>query len=568
MCSLGAEVLYFHIGTTGNLYRTESADNGATWGAWIDMGNIGVSPANYRVAACFKSNGDAVVLYSNGTTLYRRRRISSTWEAAAAWTNSLQNISGISVFYEGDWNVLITGIKATDLDGIWTCMLGDGYSQSVDTWSALADLIKRGATEPYEYTAPSITSPDVTRCFFVERFTQVETGYRIYWSHSLTSAEYIDNLWREPVPFNLLTQYGLALTYRGSYAWLTSANKVYRASLSAASVEITDDVLEIDFRQFPHKKRGYCKIVLNNTGGKYNSFDKLGWEVAICPGYLTSTGNECSGGIRYWITDFKFISPPWYPLRMIYPPGIMGTLVLHTEDPWKMLKRWKARRPYTWAAGEKNLFQMLSFIFARVGLEFSAFSSSAAMSNFYPAFEMKQGYSAYWAVKKILSWVPDKLFFRGQYAYIRNPQADDAVYDTFHTTLGNTNLVFRGQYGTSAWEVNRAQTWGDTFRADRFEWPQINQVFDRLSRVTTPEYTQLSDAIDRSLAELRTSEVETGMETWMHAPTHCGLEPWDVIEITDLIAGISGIKRRVLGIRWYFNRKHYHYHQFIDLGAP
>ena len=733
VCAHGSEVLHFHIGTTGDLYRRESNDNGASWGDFIDMGHIGASQTNYRVAACFKSNGDAIVLFSTGTSLYHCKRTptayesyteayndlsyiyepwwtaqtftpqtthtlnyvklqiarvgspgnviisikatdanghptgadltsttvngnnlsttptwifiplppitvnlntryaivvrassatfsnrlhwyhryastyprgnqewsqnsggtwasdpdidqlfeegKTTWGAIYEWTNTLQNISGVSVFHEGDWNVLITGIKATDIDGIWTCLLGDGYSMPVDTWSPLKDIIERGATEPYEYTAPSLSFPDVFRCFFVERFTQPEAGYRLYWSHSLASAEFISNIWREPVPFNLLAQYGLALNYKGSYAWLTSANKVYRAKISADSTEVTNDVLEIDFRQYPHKRKGYCKIVLDNTAGKYNSFDKLGWEVRISPGYHTGRingggtgwdgkGNEWSPGSAYWITDYKFVSPPWYPLRMIYPPGIMGTLVLYTEDPWKMLKRWKARRKYSWAAGSKNLSQMLNFLFARVGLEFSAFSNSTAMLNFYPAFEMKQGYSAYWAVKKILSWVPDVLFFRGHYACIKNPKSTDPPYDTFNSTLGVTNLLFRGRYGTSAWEVNRAQVWGDTFRVERFEWPQIHKVFDRLSRVTTPDYATIGDAVDRANAELRTSEVETGADSWMHCPTHVGLEPYDVIEITDVIAGISAIKRRVLGIRWYWNKKHYHYHQFIDLGAP
>ena len=575
----GSEVLAFRIGTNGHIYRCDSSDNGASWGSWADGGDIIGTAADFRVAACHKDNGDAIVLYSNGTTLYRRRRLSESWEAAAEWTNSLQSISGVSVMHEGDWNVLITGIRATDIDGIWTCIFGDGYSQSAGTWSALEDLIERGATEPYEYTAPSLSFPDVIRCFFVERFTQAEAEYRLYWSHSLASAEYVSNLWREPVPFNLTAQYGLAMTYKSPYVWLTSANKVYRASYSPASEEITNDVLEIDFRQYPHKRRGYCKIVLDNTNGKYNTFDKLGWQVEISPGYHTNRtngggtgwdgkGNEWSPGPTFWVTDYKFISPPWYPLRMIFPPGVQGTLVLYTEDPWKMLKRWKARRPYSWAVGEKNLFQMLAFLFARIGLEFSTLSYSSAMVNFEPEFTMKRGYSAYWAVKKILSWCPDQLFFRGCYGYTKNPTADEAVYDTFHTTLGNTNLVFRGKYGTSAWEVNRAQVWGDTLRVERQNWDQIDKVFDRLSRVTTPDYPNTTRATERALAELRTSEIETGADTWVHVPTHCGLEPYDVIQITDLIAGISDIKRRVLGIRWYFNRKHYHYHQFLDLGAP
>lgn len=500
--------------------------------------------------------------------LYRRRRLSGVWEDAEMWTNGMEDISGISVLHWADWNVLLTGQDRDNSPGIFTCVFGDGYSQTVGKWRGLADIVKRTITEPYEYTAPSLDSPDVFRCFFVEHFTQPEEEYRLYWSHSLATADYISNLWREPVPFNLTAQYGLTLIHSPSHAWLTSANKVYWASLTAAGGEITDDVLEIDFRQNPKTKAGYCKIVLDNTGGKYNGFNNLGWEVKISPGYYTSIGAEYSPGPAFWVTDYKFVSPPWYALRAIYPPGVMGTLYLYTEDQWKMLKRWKARRKYSWAIEEKNIFQMLSFLFARVGLEFEAFSYSSTIVDFKPAFTIAQGSSAYAAVKRLLSYVPDKLFFRGHYAYLINPLADDAVYDTFNSILGVTNLVFRGKYGTSAWEVNKAEVWGDTIRVERHNWDQIEKVFDRLKRVTTPDYPYTWEAAERALAELRTSEVETGQVSSMTCPTHVGLEPWDVIQITDSIAGISNIKRRVLKIKWYFNRKHYAYHQTIDLGAP
>lgn len=99
------------------------------------------------------------------------------------------------------------------------------------------------------------------------------------------------------------------------------------------------------------------------------------------------------------------------------------------------------------------------------------------------------------------------------------------------------------------------------------EWPQVTMVRDRLSRVTTPTYPDITRAAERADAELRKAEILTGEESWMTAPTNCGLEPWDILQITDLNAGVSSIRRRVLRIKSYWNARHWAYAQTITLGA-
>ena len=134
-CAFGANVWVFYIHYNGPLWRRDSTDNGASFGAPVNMGDIS-GDATFRLAACAKSETEALVLYSNGTSVYRRRLSGGTWEAAAAWTNSMNSITGLAVTYMGDWSIIITGTEATTTKPIvCTCVLGDGYSAAVGNWS-------------------------------------------------------------------------------------------------------------------------------------------------------------------------------------------------------------------------------------------------------------------------------------------------------------------------------------------------------------------------------------------------------------------------------------------------
>lgn len=427
VCSYGAKVFAFRIGTNGNLYRCESTDYGASWGNWIDMGNIGEWAGWYRVAACFKNATSAIVIYSDWWSVYRRRWDGNNWEAAQAWTNTLESINGLAVTHMGDWNVVVAGAIATSKPGVWTCMLGDGYSAAPDTWSSLAEFTIGSAGSNIEFHAPSLSLPDVFRMFFVEKYTGSEAYSRTYFSHSLATADFISNLWREPVPFNLPSNYGLALSYSGSFVWLTRPDGVWRASLIPPSVEVTGDVIGISVHTIPFS--GRATIALRNDDGRYNTLGqgdyepiKKASELLLSFGYRTTAGNEVSSGPTYWIQAWEYITR-----------GGQSEFVLHAEDGWSLLERWRARRQFAWEQGDKNIFQHLSFIFARAGLEFSTFSTSSALVNQYPAFTIHPSQSGLTAVHRLLGMVPDVIFFIRDCAYVKNPQASDSI-DYFYGT--------------------------------------------------------------------------------------------------------------------------------------
>lgn len=565
--SYGSDVLLAFVDNASpyHVYVMSSDDNGDSWGSPVDTG--AVSDTSGRVAIALKSDGTALVLYTRGAGLYARKRSSGVWGSESAAGYTLTSISGLAMLYVGDWNILITGVDSTSRDGVWSAIYGDGSSQAPNTWSILRDIMLRESTEPFQYTAPFIGYPDVFRSFFVERHTDPTTQDRVYFTYSPTTADYINNLWREPIPFDLETQYGIAIAHDAQNAWLTTPYGVWKSDYCPAAWDITDDVVEIFETDTPNRYRSRLKVILDNTAGKYAAFNKLGYEIAFGKGYQTSEGPLYSEGSSFSITGWRFVSPPWFPLRMIYPVGVIGTLEIHCEGFWDLAKRYKFRRQIEWVAGDKNIFQMLSCLITRLGFEFTSVSTSSIVVDHYPPLTIRAGTKAYTVLKKILSWCPDVLFQRGSTLYIKNLESDEAVDYDYNNSYGVSHVLYRGNYGTGAWDPNRAQVWGDTFMAEDFEFSQIQQVYDRLVSRITPEYPNVAKAADRAAAELRKGEVFAANTGWLQAPTHCGQEPFDVITITDNAAGVHDIKRRVLGLRTHW-RKPFLFWQVFELGAP
>ncbi len=559
--ALESEVSAFHIGGDASnnprrVYQASSNDYGETFSGWQLV--IEHSADVEHIAATYKSNGDLLLLFADaaGQVYAMKKPSGSGWGSASAWTNSLSTISGISVYHEGDWNVVVSGSNAQSESGVWICIYGDGYSQSVGVWSALAELTIASAGSDVEFQFPSLSSPDVFRTFFVEKYSGVSSYSRPFWSHSLGSAEFSSNLWREPIPFDLVSSYGLALTYHGSYAWLSAPFGVWRAVLSPASVDVTEDVLSAVVTAGPNS--GKARIELRNDDGRYQgigagSYAAIchGSEVLISPGYHTTAGVEVSSGLAYWIEGWEYVSK-----------GAEATFVLHAEDGWGLLQHWKARRQFSWASGSKNVFQLLTFIFARAGLEFSALSNSSEMVNHYPAFTIHPGESGASAVRKLLGMVPDVLFFRGHYGYIIKPLASDSsVY-----SYGTDHALWKGSYGELAPSANRVQVFGEGVISEDFDWAGVAEVYDRLHQVHDVNLDTAGKAQSRAQAELRCQEMAAS-DGEILVPVNCGQELYDVIDITDSRAGLDGEKRRVLGLSLRYSAREGRYEQRIELGG-
>ncbi|HEY5639653.1 MAG TPA: hypothetical protein VIW01_06345, partial [Dehalococcoidia bacterium] len=167
------------VDTDGTTIRVrESTDGGATLGAAVTAASA--AGAVTWLAADVKSNGDSVLVFSVGATVYRAKRTSGSWGSPAAWTNSVASVDGLACHHQADWNVAVAGADSGGLAYVWTCIFGDGIWQTADTWSALREMTRASAGSSVSFRAPFLGRPDTHRTTFVEKYTGVTAYSRAY----------------------------------------------------------------------------------------------------------------------------------------------------------------------------------------------------------------------------------------------------------------------------------------------------------------------------------------------------------------------------------------------------
>jgi hypothetical protein len=532
LCADGSRVLLFFVDPNGSSLKIrESTDNGATLGSAVTVANA--AGAVTWLAADVKSNGDALLLYSVGATVYTVKRAGGTWGSPAAWTNSAASITGLAVYHQGDWNAAVCGTDTAGVAYAWTAVYGDGLSQASNTWSALREVTRASAGSSVSFRSPFLSQPDTYRLTFVEKYTGAAAYNRPQHSFSPATADFASNLWREPVPFDLATDYGQAIAFSASDTWLSTPSGVWTAALNVPSIDVTGDVLEAATDERP--LNGRARVVLRNDDGRYSTLPaaiKTGAELRISPGYVTTGGALASDRPAYWVERVERRSG-----------NGEATLVLEAHDAWGLLEWWRARRQHTWAAGERNVFGILQYLFARAGLEFSASGASSASANLYPAFTLHPGDNGRTAALRLLAMVPDVIYVRGEFAFLSEPLASESTDYSY----GTDHLIFSGRYADRPQEPDRVQVFGDDVFAERFDWAAVQTDYDRLRQVDDRSVATVAQAEGRADYVLRAAAMAAS-EAEIIVPVNCGQELYDVVEVTDAPAGLTAAKRRVTGL--------------------
>ena len=560
-CSLGAEVSIFWIKSDQAIYQLKSTDYGATFGS-PELIDYSPTTAIYGIAGAYKPNGDLALFFADQTTLYVKKYVSGNWQNKVAWDKTTGDLSGVAAVYDGDWNLFITGKDSDGNFKLWSLIYGDGHDVAADTWSELKPFASAPSDGNFEYHRAFMDKPDVYRCFFIEKFIGPQAYNRPFWSHS--SASFIDNLWHEPVPFNLSSEYGLAVAHHGDYCWLSNPSGVWRAKLSEESLDLTTDVLRV--RQELTKEAGRLIVELNNNNGQYASPGEgelevleIGCQLEVSPGYTTSQGNEISSGLAFWVDAYEHTSS-----------GGKASLILYASDGWNLIENWRARHQFRWNKGsdEMSVKALLAFVLARVGLQLEVKSQSSVITSYYPDFTIHPNNRGDIVIGKLLSLIPDVVFIEGNQAYVVNPgSSDNSVY-----AYGSSHPILEGEYRRRAWELNRVQVEGydpvndEPVVVDSFSWTQITRLYDRLSQLEDRNIDSVSKAEQRGDAHLRQAEIESASGA-IQIPPNCGQQLYDVIDITDSQAGLSGAKKRVLGLTLVYNPRQGEYTERLLLGA-
>ena len=563
VASLGAEVSIFWISSDRGIRRIKSTDYGVNWGS-PELIDYSPTTTIRGLAAAYKPNGDLAIFFADQATLYVKRHVGGSWQSKVAWDKSTGNLSGVTTVYDTDWNLLVTGQDSDDNYKLWSLIHGDGGDVSAGTWSALKEFASAPSGGDFEYRSVFMDKPDVYRSFYIEKFTGTDAYNRPFWSHSVPDTDFLDSLWREPVPFDLSSEYGMAIAHHGDYCWLSAPYGVWRASLTQESIDLTDGVLSV--RQEAHIGEGKLTVELRNDEGQYASPGEgelsvldIGCQLELSPGYVTSQGNEASSGLAFWLDAYEHTSS-----------GGEASLILHASDGWRSIERWKARHQFRWNkdSDEMSVRQILEFVLARVGLKLEVKSQSSVLTSYYPDFTIHANNRGDTLIRRLLSFVPDVLFIEGNKAYVVNPQSSDSSDYSY----GQAHVISLGRYQQAAWELNRVQVEGydpvgeEMVIADSFSWSQIGKLYDRLSQLEDRNIDTVARAEVRGEAYLREAEIESHSGT-IQVPVNCGQQLYDVIDITDSRAGLSEEKKRVMGIVLVYQPRRGEYQQRLSLGA-
>lgn len=562
--ALGAEVSIFWIdGLDRRILRLKSTDYGANWDS-PELVDYSPTTNVSGLAVAYKPGGDLAVFFADQTTLYVKKQVSGVWQAKSAWDKTTGDLSGVATAYSSDWDLLVTGKDSNGNFKLWSLVYGDGGDVTAATWSTLKELASAPADGQFQYCQPFLDKPDIFRGFFVEKYTGTQAYNRPFWSYSVPDAKFADSLWREPVPFNLSSEFGLAVAHHGSYCWLSGPSGVWRASSADQSLDLSADVLAVE--EELGRNQGKLTVELANVGGKYSSPGTsalavldIGCQLDFGAGFRTASGDEVSAGQTFSLEAYEHTSSPG-----------RASLFLHARDGWNALSSWEARHQFRWnkSSEEMSVKDMLAFVLARAGLKLDVKSESALISGFYPDFAIAPGDGGEAIVNKLLSFVPDVLLMEGHTAYLVNPLATDAAVYSY----SDGHPVLEGRYSRSAWVTNRVQVegydgvGGGPIIVDSFAWEQIKRVYDRLARVEDRNLGSVSGVEDRGEAYLRRAEIE-GEGGTILVRVNCGQQMYDVIEITDLRAGLTAARRRVLRIKLDFDTRRGEYLMRLWLGA-
>ncbi len=557
--SCGAEVSIIWINENREVRRIISSDNGATWGT-PELIDYSPTTSVNGLTASYKPNGDLGIFFADQTTLYVKKRVGGSWQEKTAWDKTTGDLSGVAAVYDADWNLIVSGQDSAGNFKLWSLIYGDGGDVASGTWSALKEFASAPSDGNFQYNGVFMAKPDVYRCFYIETFSGTEAYHRPFWSHSVPGSSFTDNPWREPVPCNLSSEYGLAIAHHGDYCWLSAPSGVWRAGLGETSLDLSLDVISLNQETEPGQ--GRLTIELRNDEGNYASLPaplEIGCQIEFSPGYVTAEGNELSSGQTFALEACEYISS-----------GTQAGLLLHARDGWDRINKWQARHQFRWNQGseEMDVKQIIEFVLARVGLKLETLSQSSVITSYYPDFAIHTGNRGDTIIGKLLSFVPDVLFIEGNKACLVNPlSSDESVY-----AYGQAHALFESRYQYSAWKVNRIQVEGydptsaELLVVDSFSWGKIDKLYDRLKQLEDRNIDTVTKAEERGSAYLRHAEMESGRSN-IRIPVNCGQQLYDVIDVTDSRAGLSAEKKRVLGMVLVHNPSRGEYEHRLLLGG-
>jgi hypothetical protein len=574
IAAYGAKVYIFYK-TTGNvLWKYYSHDYGQSW----DDAQL-ISYADVlSMAACWWGTGDIVVCFAlksnqlNGITLDTSTQ-TATQHVWSDGNHPLLDTYGIGATYNPFWpaiEIVFAG-KESDTPYNHYDLFRTWFSSSYN-FLALESFLAYPEGEDFSLEYPDCHLPagaqsyETNRIVVAEKFTGITAYTRPIACHMVKGTYWNDTTFTEPKPFlDISLDYGLRLQSTAGYWWLEKPDGVWRAPRPAEPpLDLTRGIVALS-----QSRHSTLVLELDNSKGQYANPGqgnlanlKKRSEVVLKLGYKTTAGKETSEAGTYWIDSWEYSSEP-----------NMSRFILTCMDGWGLADCWTARYQMRWNKDEvnpKSVWQILYQLLARVGIKLTntpAKPQSSAINNFYPDFAVNPGTRGDTAIRKLLSFVPDKLVFRGQEAFTKNPLASESSCYSY----GTDHAILSGEY-TDAITVSRARAIGrdnsdNRILEEALDWDFLQLAIDILEQDYDPNLQTAARAQERADAILREASLRAERGNLV-IPTNVGQELLDVVTVTDERCGILEENYRVETIQTHYDRRQGIYTQRLALCAP
>jgi hypothetical protein len=510
VAACGARLYIFYRTTTNLLWKYYSHDYGQTWdnaqlasyadvlsmaAAWC-VGPDPDSPTPIVVCFALKSNQINAIVLDTGT----QSATEHTWSDG---NHPLLNTYGVGATYNASLDQCEVVLAGKESNSPYNhCDLFRTKFSSAYNFLALESFLMSPDGEDITYEYPDCHRPlapepyETTRITALEKFSGTTAYIRPLTCHMVKGTYWSDTTFTEPKPFlDVAPSYGLRLQSTSSYWWLSMPGGVWRAARAAGPpLTLTTDspsgpIVSITQNQrSPLNVRGERVVIidLDNSRGQYTDLGqgnlvnlRQRGEIVLNLGYKTTAGSETSEAGTYWIDGWRYSSADNRSL-----------LTVHCLDGWGLMDGWSARYQMRWNKDDVNprsVWQILYQILARAGVRLTNTPpkpQSAAINNFCPDFTVNPGTQGTRALDRLLSFVPDRLVFRGQEAFTKNPLADE---ESCYTYSPNAHVILSGEYGQES-RISRVRAIGRDEGGDRIveealDWDQLKLAIDSLEQV-------------------------------------------------------------------------------------
>jgi hypothetical protein len=586
----GAKVYIFYKTTTNVLWKYYSHDYGQTWNdaqfvAYADV---------LSLAACWWVSSDIVACFAlksnelNGIVLDTSDQSTSQHikEFHDAVPHIFLDTYGIGATFNASTPAIEIVLAAKESDSpynhfdLWRTKFSNLYN-----FTALESFLMSPDGEDTTYEYPDCHLPsgaqsyETNRIIAIEKFAGTTAYTRPLTCHTVKGTSWSDTTFTEPKPFlpdvafgEGGPSYGLRLQSTADYWWLEKPDGVWRAprpALPAIVLTSAGDIVSLQQNVIASPDlsgRGNLVIELDNSKGQYVPIPsglRFRSEIVLKLGYKTTAGDETAEAGTYWIDSWEYSSKP-----------NMSRFILTCLDGWGLMDRWTARYQMRWnkdAVNPRSVWQILYQLLARVGVKLTntlAKPQSSAINNFYPDFTINPGTAGDTAIKRLLSFVPDKLVFRGQEAFTKNPLVSEEScysYGTDHAILAGN---YREQVFTSRARAIGRDSGDNRILEEAQDWDLLQLAIDILEQDYDPNLQTATRAQERADALLREASLSRFIGSNLVIPTNVGQEFLDVVEVTDERCGISEENYRVETIQTDYDRRQGIYEQTLTLGAP